>query len=93
MPVFKKSSRKGKKYSVVTPSGKTIHFGALKADGKGYFHYKDSTGLGLYSHLDHGDKERKKRYRDRHSKILLKDGTPAYKSKEHPAYWSYYYLW
>ena len=92
MPVFKKSNRKGKKY-MVEVDNKWIHFGALKPDGKGYQHYKDSTGLGLYSHLDHGDKERRKRYRDRHSKILLKDGTPAYKNKNQSAYWSYYYLW
>ncbi len=91
--VFAKSTRKGKKYSVITPSGKKIHFGALKPDGKGYFHYRDTTGLGLYSHLDHNDKERRKRYRDRHSKILLKDGTPAYKNKEQPSHYSWFYLW
>jgi len=47
----------------------------------------------LYSDLDHLDEARRKRYRERHSKILLKDGTPAYKNKEQPSYFSYNYLW
>jgi hypothetical protein len=92
MPEFKKSTRKGKKY-MVKVGDKWIHFGALKTDGKGYQHYKDSTGLGLYSDLDHLDEARRKRYRERHSKILLKDGTPAYKNKEQPSYYSYNFLW
>jgi len=92
MPEFKKSTRKGKKY-MVKVGDKWIHFGALKPDGKGYQHYKDSTGLGLYSDLDHLDEARRKRYRERHSKILLKDGTPAYKNKEQPSYFSYNFLW
>ena len=85
---FEVSNQKNKKYSVITPSGKKIHFG-----DKRYEHYKDTTGLGVYSHLDHNDKERRKRYRRRHSNILLKDGTPAYKNKEQPSYYSYNYLW
>lgn len=88
MPVFQKSKVKNKKYSVKSPSGRTINFGDTR-----YQHYKDATGLGLYSHLDHKDPERRKKYRERHSKILLKDGTPAYKNKEQAAYYSYYYLW
>lgn len=88
MPVFQKSKVKNKKYSVKSPSGRTINFGDTR-----YQHYKDATGLGLYSHLDHKDPERRKKYRERHSKILLKDGTPAYKNKEQAAYYSYYFLW
>ncbi len=84
---FKQSTRKDKKYMVLTPSKRWIHFGA-----KGYKHYKDKA-LGLYSSLDHLDKARRDRYRARHEKILLKDGTPAYKNKEQPAYYSYNYLW
>jgi len=87
-PIFHRSNRKGKKYSVYTPSGKLVSFGSL-----GHDHYKDSTGLNLYSHLDHNDPERRRLYRARHSKILLKDGTPAYLSKEQPAFFSYHFLW
>lgn len=42
---------------------KTIQFG-----DKRYEHYKDSTPLKLYTHLNHLDKERRKRYKNRHEK-------------------------
>ena len=85
---IQKSTRKGKKYMSRTPSGKLIHWGAL-----GMAHYRDSTPLKLYSHLDHNDKKRRDRYRARHKEIKLKDGTPAYKNKESPSWWSWTYLW
>ena len=88
MPVFKVSERKNKKYSVITPSGKKIHFG-----NKNYQHYKDSTGLGIYSHLDHKDKKRRASYQARHKAIKLKDGSYAYKNKNSPSYYSMRFLW
>ena len=88
MPKFEKSTRKGKKYSVITPSGKKIHFGAL-----GMKQYKDSTGLGLYSNLDHGDKERRKRYLARAKSIKDKNGNLTWNNKESPNYYSVKYLW
>jgi len=88
MPKFEKSTRKGKKYSVITPSGKKIHFGA-----SGMEQYKDSTGLGLYSHLDHGDKERRKRYLARAKGIKDKNGNLTWNNKESPNYYSVKYLW
>lgn len=42
---------------------KTIQFG-----DKRYQHYKDVTPLKLYTHLNHLDKERRKRYKIRHEK-------------------------
>lgn len=90
---FKKSTNSTKKYMVKTPSGRWIHFGALSQDGKKYQHYKDTTPLKLYTHLNHNDPERRRRYKERHSKILLKDGTPAYKDREQPAYYSWNFLW
>lgn len=42
---------------------KTIQFG-----DKRYQHYKDVTPLKLYTHLNHLDKERRKRYKTRHEK-------------------------
>ena len=87
-PKFTKSNQSGKKYSVITPSGKKIHFGAV-----GYSHYKDTTGLGVYSHLNHLDKKRREKYRKRHEKIKTKSGKLAYKDKEQPSYYAYHYLW
>lgn len=58
-----------------------------------YEQYKDSTGVGAFSHLDHNDKERWEWYIKRHSKIKLKNGMYAYKNKFQPAYYSMKYLW
>ena len=62
---------------VVTYNGKKIHFGDNR--------YLDYT--------QHKDKERRDRYRSRHKKIKLKDGTLAYKNKNQAAYWSLHLLW
>ena len=91
MPEFKKSTRKDKKY-MVKVNNKWIHFGAI-VNGKPMEHFKDSTGLGLYSKYDHGDKKRRDAYRARHKAIKLKDGSYAYKNKNSPSYWSWLYLW
>lgn len=88
MPIFKKSTRKGKKYSVVSPKGKTIHFGASNME-----QYKDSTGLGLYSHKDHGDKDRQKRYLARATRIRDGKGKLTYKNPESSNYYSLNWLW
>lgn len=75
---------------MVLPQGSKewIHFGDTR-----YEHYKDTTPLKLYSHLDHNDKERRRLYRARHQKITNLKGEPAYKSKKSAAYWSWNYLW
>lgn len=88
MPEFKKSTRKGKKYMVKTPSGKWIHFGASDME-----QYKDSTGLGLYSDKDHGDLKRRKSYLSRAKGIKNKKGELTWKDKESPNYYSVKYLW
>ena len=69
-------------------SKKTVQFG-----NKNQQQYFDNTPLKLYSHLDHKDEERRKRYRERHSKILTKEGVPAYRVKYSPAWFSYNFLW
>jgi hypothetical protein len=68
---FERSHLKNKKYNAVLarklPSGKTREVRVPFGDTK-YQQYKDSTGLGLYSHLDHGDPARRAAYRLRHNK-------------------------
>ena len=86
--IFKKSTRKNKKYMVRTPSGKLIHFGQL-----GYQHYKDITPLKLYSNLNHLDKKRRDRYRARASKIKNKQGELTYNNPEYPNFYAYHFLW
>lgn len=79
-----KSTRKHKKYMIKVKNPETqrvmtIHFGDNR-----YGHFKDKTPLKLYKHLDHGDKERRKRYYARHGKA-----TNKYSAK----YYSHKYLW
>ena len=73
-----KSTRKNKKYMVLTKSG-IIHFGDSR-----YQQFKDR--LGLYSKLDHNDPKRRERYYARHGERNLKD-------KERAKYWSHKILW
>lgn len=73
-----KSTRKGKKYMVLTKNG-IIHFGALP-----YQHFKDK--LGIYSSLNHYDPKRKERYYKRH-------GDRNTTNKESAKYWSHKVLW
>ena len=87
MVEFRKSTTKGKKYDALY-KGEWIPFGAI-----GYEHYKDSTGLGIYSNLDHNDKGRREAYRKRHGAIKTKEGKLAYKDPGQPAYYSWRYLW
>lgn len=79
MPRFKRSTKLNKKYMVITPKGRTIHFG-----DKRYQHYHDK--IGLYKHLDHNDSKRRALYRQRHKKDKIND-------PEYPGYYSWRYLW
>ena len=87
MPIFKKSTRKDKKYKVYY-NNKWIHFG-----NKNYQHYKDSTGLGIYSHLDHNDKKRQANYLARAKGIKTKDGKLTWNDPESANFYSVKYLW
>ena len=81
-PLYKpfKSTAKNKKYSVYVMKGdkkRLIHFGDSR-----YQQFKDK--LGEYSHLDHNDKMRKKKYYSRHGKT---------NDKNSAKYWSHRILW
>jgi hypothetical protein len=81
------SERGDKKYKVITPMGKKIHFGS-----RNYEHFKDSA-LGTYKHLDHGDVKRRASYKARHKAIKTKDGKFAYLNPEQPSFYSMFFLW
>jgi hypothetical protein len=91
---FTISTNPNKKYDIIVngsgpdrPHGpKKISFGSRK-----HQHYHDK--IGMYSSLDHNDPIRRQAYRNRHSKILLADGRPAYKVRYTPAWFSWNYLW
>jgi len=73
---------------VTTPNGKIIHFGARDME-----QYKDTTGLGLYSHLNHNDKERRRLYLARAKGIKDKNGNLTWNNPESANYYSVKYLW
>lgn len=81
---FEVSNSKNKKYDAIlrhtTGRIKRIPFG-----DKRYEHFRDSTGLGIYSNLDHGDRKRQINYLKRHANT--KDN--LYSS----SYFSANYLW
>lgn len=77
---FRKSTKKHKKYDAVFANGKVVSFGDDR-----YQQYKDSTGLGLYSYLDHLDLKRRKSFRARHGKDA--------KVTHSAAWFAYKYLW
>ena len=85
---FKKSTRKGKKYMIVAPNGKTIHFGSLSNE-----HYKDTTPLKLYTYLDHNDEKRRASYLARAKGIKNKKGELTWKNKNSANYYSINFLW
>ena len=85
---FKKSTRKGKKYMVVAPNGKTIHFGSLSNE-----QYRDTTGLGLYTHLNHNDEKRRASYLARAKGIKNGQGRLTWKDKNSANYFSVKFLW
>lgn len=81
-PLYKpfKSKAKNKKYSVYVMKGekkRLIHFGDSR-----YEQFKDK--IGYFSHLDHGDKKRKKNYYSRHGET---------DDKNTAKYWSHKILW
>ena len=78
--VFTKSSKKAKKYKATFPDGTIVHFGHSS-----YPQFKDSTGLGLFSHKDHGDPARRENFRKRHG--------CSQKPKKTAGYLSCKYLW
>jgi hypothetical protein len=71
---FEKSKKEGKKYNAVlirrtpNPNKKTGREVRVPFGDKNYEQYKDTTGLGLYSHLNHLDSKRRTAYRIRHAK-------------------------
>ena len=95
---FERSPIDGKKYrafvrDMKTGSERHIDFGASD-----YQQYKDRTGLGLYSHKNHGTRKRMRNYFNRHSgtpiraKAIEKE-KKASSGRYNPKILSHEYLW
>lgn len=83
---YEKAKRKRKMYNALLERKQDkkiirVPFGDNKMEN-----YHDKTGLNLYPHLIHGDKERRRRFRLR-SKGYIKIGYYS------PGFFSYYVLW
>jgi hypothetical protein len=77
---FERSRTKNKKYDAIIEDRKTKRTQRVPFGQIGYAQYKDSTGLKLYSRLDHGDEERKKNYLARHEKTRHKKWSASWLS-------------
>lgn len=91
MDLLEKLGKKAKKYGAEA-------FGLSGAKTKRYYviYNNKIINFGLKNgdtYVDHNDKNKRKAWRARHSKILLKDGSPAYKNKSQASFWSYHILW
>jgi len=90
---FEKSDKKDKKYIAILKNKETgkevkIYFGGIRPNGIPYEQFRDTTGLGLYSKYDHNDKNRRRLYRNRHSKEKK-----TFKDFFTPSYYSWFFLW
>jgi hypothetical protein len=83
---FERSHLKDKKYNAILYNKKSKRQVKVPFGATGYEIYKDTTGLGLYSKLNHNDTKRKKSYIARH-KGFIKDGYWS------PGYFSMNFLW
>jgi len=77
--------KSGKKYAALLKNKTTGRIKKVQFGDVSYQHYKDQTGLNLWSHKDHNDSERRRRYRARHAKE--KD------TKFTAGWFAYHYLW
>lgn len=82
---FRKSKTRGKKYDGIIIDIKTRREYIVPFGSSIHEQYRDTTGLGLYRQLDHGDKQRRLNYLKRHEATR--------KKKWSPSWFSSVYLW
>ena len=82
---FQKSKTKNKKYDAILYNKITNKYKFVPFRDVNYPQYSDQTGLGLYTHLNTYDKERRRLYRSRHA--------GEEKNKYSSGYFSWYFLW
>lgn len=83
---FEKSNVKNKKYVAYIKNKKNDRLYKVNFGDSRYKHYNDKTGLKDWTAANHNDKERRRRYRQRHINNLNKN-------EYSPAYFSWFYLW
>ena len=83
---YEKSERKGKMYNAILYNINTDRYIRVPFGSDTHENYSDNTGLNLYPHLIHGDKQRAINYRAR-AKGKLKEGYYS------PSSLAFYKLW
>ena len=83
---FVKSNTKYKKYDAIIKNKENNKTFRVPFGDNRYEHFKDKTGVGLYSHLNHLNYSRRLDYISRHSHSI-KEGYYS------PGYFSMRYLW
>jgi hypothetical protein len=89
---FEKSKTKGKMYDAIHTSRedptkeRKISFGDNKLEN-----YSDKTGLNAYPKLVHGDKQRRRQFRQRFSGLKQKQDN--WRTYYTPLYYSWKFLW
>lgn len=83
---FEKSRSKEKMYDAILEHKQTKKKRRMPFGSSSHENYRDITGLNLYPHLIHGDKERRKRFHSRH-RGFIRDGYFS------PSFLSLTYLW
>ncbi len=81
---FSKSHLENKKYDAILVNKNSKKIKLVPFGSSSHQQYRDSTGLNLYSHLDHLDEKRKENYFKRFGKDA---------KKYTPKYFSHKYLW
>ncbi len=84
---FAKSHVAGKKYDAILWNKRAGRERRVPFGDAHYEHYRDSTGVGLWSHRDHGDVGRRANYRRRHGGEGDRSNFP------NSGYWAYHCLW
>ena len=82
---FERSKTRFKKYDAIIQDNITKRKQRISFGDNRYEHFKDTTGLKLYTSLDHNDPKRRRLYKTRHEKTRHK--------KYSPSWYSDNYLW
>ena len=74
------SNKVNKRFMITLDNGDVIHFGQWLYKGRG-------------TYIDHKDDKLKSAWKARHSRVMLKDGEPAYLNIYSPNYYNWNLLW
>ena len=69
---IEQAKAKNKKYSAIVRNKSTKKERKINFGDSRYENFNDSTGLGLYTSKNHGDKKRREAYFSRHSGVKTK---------------------